>query len=271
MRITTLHLPLLVFLVLLNSHKGFAQATALCPPLQPQRERLETADNYVLEEWTLAPEQTAQMRQRGLQPASGSSVTAFRERIREVLDPDFRALHQRQIELVQSRYRTLSTQRQSEVLNGVVGRRLQLSCLELHLLDLQIQTESERRFPENEMMASILSSPENKNIWKLIVVFANTRGSVPSVPRAKDRVQQLVSESWNYMAHLHNHPIMPENSSGDVGGTLVASGTSRGGDVAVYLREVENLGLKSAYITNGFDTVLYTADEIRTRLSQWEN
>lgn len=250
---------------------AFSQALTECPTLEPQRRVLETAETYTLEEWTLTPTQVRMAQHRGLAPAAGSAVIGFRERIRDVLNPDFTALHERQIELVRTRYPRMSTQRQSEVLSGQTGRRLQPSCLELYLLDLQIQSEAGMHFPENEMMASMLSSPENNTLWKLIVIFANTRGSVPGVPAAKARVHQLVSENWNYMAHLHNHPIMPENSSGDVGGTLVASGTSRYGDVAVYMREVENLGLKSAYITNGFDTVLYTAEEIRTRLSQWEN
>lgn len=259
----------LIFLFsLILSLNSWAQTRTRCPELTPERSVLQTTDTYRIEEWTLSPEQIAIAQRRGLAPTTDSLVPGFQERLREVLNPDFRVLHERKIELL--RTRNMHIQREPELLSGHVGRQLQPSCLELYLYDLELRIQPGMRFPPNEAMASILASPTAPTRWKLIVTFSHMSW-VPTSATAQARVQTLVNERWNYLAHLHTHPFFPENPTGDVGGTLVASGERDSGDIGIYLKEMQTLGLKSAYITNSFDTVLYTADDIRHRLILWRH
>jgi hypothetical protein len=83
----------------------------------------------------------------------------------------------------------------------------------------------------------------------------NELASVSQSAAFNDWIDELVLEGWQAQIHLHNHPFIFFGD--DIAGTIMASQ----GDVRV-LKELQmRWGLKSAWITNGFNTAKFRHDE----------
>jgi hypothetical protein len=83
-----------------------------------------------------------------------------------------------------------------------------------------------------------------------------------------ERVEADVARGFAPVAHLHNHNFMFDRKPGDrlwtteetvddVGGALAPSLT----DVNAYRQMREGFGLRGAWVTNGLDSVRYTAED----------
>jgi hypothetical protein len=95
--------------------------------------------------------------------------------------------------------------------------------------------------------------------------------------RIGGRISQAVTErvatdntnGWEVVAHLHNHPFMFDRKVGDRMWTIEATKDDIGGglapsinDVHFYRESLLPLGLRGAWVTNGFDTLHLTAAEL---------
>jgi hypothetical protein len=157
------------------------------------------------------------------------------------------------------------------VLEGSAGQSSPASCLEWRLFQRQA-----RRYP-------VLEHPTEFGAYILrghgrLRVYLSGGDSVGGKLRreVRERVVADVAKGFEPVAHLHNHPFMfdrkpgdrmytTEDSVNDIGGALAPSLT----DVQAYRGMREHFGLKGAWLTNGLDSIHYTAEDF-DRLSAWD-
>jgi len=141
------------------------------------------------------------------------------------------------------------------------GRRFRkASCLEVRLW-----LEQHRRYPmlrhPTEFGAFVLRRGSRVRVYWSAAdrLGQKMRGAVTR------RVAADVKAGYRLLAHLHNHPFLPDRVVGDrlyttratkadVGGALAPSAT----DVQLYRNFRRSLRLEAAWITNGFDTAEYS-------------
>jgi hypothetical protein len=158
-----------------------------------------------------------------------------------------------------------------KVLDGSAGQFRITSCLEWRLFQRQA-----RRYP-------MLEHPTEFGAYILrghgrLRVYSSGGDSVGGKLRheVRNRVVADVAKGFEPVAHLHNHNFMFDRKPGDrmyttedtvkeIGGTLAPSLT----DVHAYRGMREQFGLKGAWLTNGLDSIHYTAEDF-DRLSAWD-
>ncbi|MCR4295972.1 MAG: hypothetical protein NUW21_10585 [Elusimicrobia bacterium] len=185
-------------------------------------------------------------------PSRPPALTAYRDWARARTDVDPRSLLRRQLEL----YRRIGVvdgrMKLELVLSGGIGRILPMNCAEALLF-----AEHEARFPvettATEFLAFILE--KNADLKVYLISRGGKAGTAPSGDEVKEDLARDAAEGWTMAATLHNHPFMFDNPTGDIGGVLVPSGDARYGDVGAFKRWRAGSGMRSAWITNGFDSL----------------
>ncbi|HYO51500.1 hypothetical protein [Archangium sp.] len=157
------------------------------------------------------------------------------------------------------------------VLDGSAGEMGPASCLEWRLFQRQAHRYPMLEHP-TEFGAYILRGHGR------LRVYLSGGDSVGGQLRheVSARVVADVANGFEPVAHLHNHPFMfdrkpgdrmytTEDSVNDIGGALAPSLT----DVQAYRNMRARFGLKGAWLTNGLDSIRYTAEDF-DRLSAWD-
>jgi hypothetical protein len=143
------------------------------------------------------------------------------------------------------------TQRYDKVLSKKVGRVRNVSCLETFLLDNHLRTFSS----ETEFSAYVLTKFDSENA--IVVLYTQTNNGTVADASVLNLVEGYRKQGWNLESHIHNHPFAFKNPYGDIAGTILPSSP----DIATYQQLGESSGLRTAIITNGFETyILYRND-----------
>ena len=152
------------------------------------------------------------------------------------------------------------------LLEGRAGRITPISCLEAMLWKWQASRYPMLEHP-TEFGAFVLRS---KGRVRVYLSSADLVGQ-----RSRDTITKLVETDvvagFHVIAHIHNHPFLfnrevgdrmwtLEGTKGDVAGALAPSMT----DVQLYRNLRRSHGLKEAWVTNGFETARFRADEFDT-------
>lgn len=177
-------------------------------------------------------------------------LSAYRDRIRRDWPVDPYELLERQRELFARYGFDDDLPLYDRILTGQMGTIEPANCLvellfEQHL-DRFSRPTSATRSP-SEFVASVLVKASTVRV----LFFSNDRPSVALPHLLRQKQQEALRDGWGLLAHLHNHSVWPENSSGDIAGTLIPSGPDR----QLYLGQRDSEGLQEAWITNGFDQI----------------
>jgi hypothetical protein len=109
--------------------------------------------------------------------------------------------------------------------------------------------------PETEFSAYILE----KEGQRLVHVQTMVQSFVADDDFFADKVEPDIAAGFRLIAHLHNHPFFFQNKSGDVAGTLVASGP----DCRFFLSLMADHPGMKAIITNGFHSNEFSLEEVQ--------
>lgn len=139
-----------------------------------------------------------------------------------------------------------------------LGRIAPMTCLETLVF-----ADHQGRFPVQgytEFMAVVLKKDGRLRVYSMSSGLGN--GSAPNLSNIQALVDADRALGWTVELNLHNHPFNFKNPSGDIGATLVPSGTSDWGDISAFDSMVSSIGLTEAAITNGFDTIRFSRADI---------
>lgn len=140
------------------------------------------------------------------------------------------------------------------ILDGWAGEIKPVGCIEALLLKLYATRVGENA-KVTEFAAYILQRDDKAKIYAV----SSMSSFVPAVPSVVNRVRSDISNGWKLQIHLHNHPFFPDNSTGDIAGTIVPSGflseSSTGGDLNTFVRLFAEYSLQEFWITNAFHTL----------------
>ena len=137
-----------------------------------------------------------------------------------------------------------------DVIDGEVGHISDINCLEALLFSEHASLWDFAEKP-TEFAAYIM-----KRDNEIHITFSSHNMSfIPSSDFIMRIITENIDDDWVLTTHLHNHPFMFDNPSGDIAGTTMPSGTVSGGDVATYLKFKREYDLQTAWITNGFSTI----------------
>jgi hypothetical protein len=137
-----------------------------------------------------------------------------------------------------------------------VARIDPITCLDALLFSRQASRISQIEQP-TEFLASVLRR-EAAAGQELVVVFG--AGSEMFAPREVygfEVVDSLVAEGWSYWYAIHNHTVQKNGDLLALG--VPAPSTS---DVGLYRSLVEEMGLQSFRVTNGFYTFSASTDDL---------
>jgi hypothetical protein len=144
-----------------------------------------------------------------------------------------------------------------QVIKGRIGAIVKPSCLEELLLAQHLQNAG--RYAFAEYGAYVL---ENDADQTLKVYFAtNKEASVTFPPMILDAVVNDLKAGYALRAFVHNHPFIFDGE--DIGGTDIGSTP----DFMTFGKYAKQLGLQSARITNGFNTIVYFPEDLQKALS----
>lgn len=138
------------------------------------------------------------------------------------------------------------------VLSGRGGELAPMGCVEYLLFDFQ-----NRRHPLRTTTGEFAAyAVEQADGNVQLLIQSSGVFSVRSDPAVESLLEHALTAGGELLFHLHNHPFMPDNSTGDVAGTCVPSGTRRGyGDLATYETLARKNGMQEFRITNGVTTL----------------
>lgn len=170
----------------------------------------------------------------------------FKRKVQERTKTDFKYLLERQKPIYKKFPEQL--ERINKVLAKKVGRARQVSCLEHFLLDNHLRTFS----AETEFSAYILTKFDSDQAQ--VVFYTQLKnGNVTDEP-VRNLIEGYRKQGWNVESHIQNHPFFFKNPYGDIAGSILPSSD----DIKSYQQQRENLKLRSAIVTNGFESfVLY--------------
>ena len=137
---------------------------------------------------------------------------------------------------------------------GIAGAIRPISCLEALLVEVQLQRQSMIEHP-TEFGALILRSPTDAKL-RIYYSTQDVMGLRGIHPEIKERLDSDLSSEWVLWTHLHNHPFDFSNQVNFLGAPVPSLS-----DVHAYRSQKEELGLQSARVTNGFDTIEISAEE----------
>jgi hypothetical protein len=173
------------------------------------------------------------------------------------VDTDAYALLRRQHALY-TRLRLDETESIRLIMTRNLGRIAPMTCLESLIF-----ADHQARFPVQgytEFMALVLRKDGRLRVYSMSGGVGN--GAAPNLSNIRALVDADRAQGWTVELNLHNHPFNFKNPSGDIGATLVPSGTSEWGDISAFTNMVASLGLTEAAITNGFDTIRFSRADI---------
>jgi hypothetical protein len=151
--------------------------------------------------------------------------------------------------------------------NKKAGAFHSANCLEALLLNQQIERGLSWDRPM-EFSAFVLQNVIDGKSYFKIYFSTNDRPGGKLSSKVMDLIQFDVSDGWKLLNHIHNHTfntVAPNNIS------LVGAPSPGLTDVALYRDLFMSLGLRSASVTNGFDTLQFDSNDFyvfTTRSSQ---
>ena len=170
----------------------------------------------------------------------------YKQLIRSVTSVDPYYLLNKQRDIFQKLF-PKDAQKMTSILEGDFGQIFKGGCVENALLDHQVKNFG----ASTEFLAYIFQKKVNGKLqYKLRVITQNTV-YVGGKPQFQSLVDKDLSDGWQLIIHLHNHPFFLKNSSGDIAGTVVPSGP----DINTYIALSKTLNLQEAWVTNGFNTL----------------
>lgn len=135
--------------------------------------------------------------------------------------------------------------------NKTAGVLYPMNCLEALLLNQQIERGLSWDRPM-EFSAFVLKKTVSGKSYLKIYYSTNDRPGGKLNSQVVDLIQTDVTDGWKLFNHLHNHTF---NTSAPNNITLVGAPSPSLTDVALYRDFFTSIGLKSASVTNGFDTL----------------
>ncbi|MDF1505019.1 hypothetical protein [Roseisolibacter sp. H3M3-2] len=186
------------------------------------------------------------------------ALTALRDvrtRLRAALDVDTRALLARQA-AYWAAHPDPALRREAEngtaVRSGRVGTVRDAGCLEALLVDAQARRTDMVDRP-TEFQALVLRRGDARRVYL-------AGSTAPWPPKLPPRVDALLAadrrDGWHAESHGHNHPFyLAKRDTGDVAGAVAPSLS----DVQLWRALRTRLGLRGAWVTNGFATAHFTA------------
>ena len=170
----------------------------------------------------------------------------FKRKVQEHTKTDFKYLLERQKPFLKKIPQ--ETEHFHKALAKKFGRARQVSCLENFLLDNHLRTFSS----ETEFSAYVLTRFDSDQAT--VVIYTQLKnGTVADTP-VMNLVEGYRKQGWNVESYIHNHPFFFKNPHGDIAGTISPSSA----DLDTYKQHGDTLKLRSAIVTNGFETfVLY--------------
>jgi hypothetical protein len=153
------------------------------------------------------------------------------------------------------------------ILRRAVGRVAPMTCLEgLLFEDHQSHFPAERY---NEFVALVLRKGGRLRVYSLSSGAGNGSGIGANHIRA--HIEADRADGYELELNLHNHPFAPaREGQADIGGTTVPSGDGAGGDLRVYAEQIREWDLRTAAVTNGYDTVRLTPAEVRRLIALYD-
>jgi len=182
-------------------------------------------------------------------------VQELRRRVSAKVSPLQNDLLKRQKRLFVDAFGAKAGRAYDQLLEGKIGSIVPARCLELLLLEHQLEDQTSV-LAETEFRAAILAKEDR---LKIILLTGESIGA-PSLKPLTNAIKEDIERGWSFAADLHNHPFIFSNFPNDYAGTLIPSGTvSFGQDLEVFAQNLAEFDLKAAWITNGFDTLLLPA------------
>ena len=132
-----------------------------------------------------------------------------------------------------------------------------INCLEALLLTIQLERQSMIDQP-SEFGAFILKNADPAHPQIKIYYSTWDRPGGKMDKRVMSLVDADLSGGWILWRHLHNHNFFFHSTVSVMGGTCPSKA-----DVKLYLNLREDHGLRSASITNGFDTIDLSPEDFR--------
>lgn len=147
-----------------------------------------------------------------------------------------------------------------KLIAGEIGEIKEINCLE----SLLVATHNNRYPLKNtpsEFGGYYLIKKQNDKVNIKIYFTSNNVLSVNPSEMVENSIKEDIKTGWKVIFHIHNHPFIFSNTSGDYGGTIIPSGDKTYGDVSVFIKDRKKFGIKNALITNGFDTIYIDSKE----------
>ena len=191
--------------------------------------------------------------------ANSELVNKYQEHYRNQTDINQIALRKRQHAIFKKHFKNdePSVQMMQIILDNKLGKTRTSNCLEMllherHLLRVGIKDET-------EFGAHVLLHP-NKGLR--ILFQSSDDATVPVSTYLYPDLKAALAEGFVLMTHIHIHPFIMSNPSGDIGGVNWPSGPGLDfGDLSVYVNLHSQYGLREARVTNGFDTFTLSPKE----------
>lgn len=158
------------------------------------------------------------------------------------------------------------------IIEGRVGQITPPSCLDALLVDFQASRHPMITQP-SELAAFILRRPAQGGDGERLRVYVSSlaRSGGRMSAAVRERVDADLRAGFVLLAHLHNHPFLFDRVIGDASWTTAETQADIAGaiapsasDVQYYGSLIEDAGLKTARVTNGFHTLTLRPDEIAT-------
>lgn len=134
------------------------------------------------------------------------------------------------------------------VIDGSFGQISSIHCLE-GLLYLEHWRQQSPMLP-SEFETLVLQNQATTR-----VLFFSTPDLGISESGRDALIKESLQQGFLFMLHIHNHPFVMDNPSGDIAGTTIPSGDQESGDVSFYGEMHRNYGLEAFRISNGFSTI----------------
>lgn len=191
----------------------------------------------------------------------------FYQTISQAANTDQNYLRQRQLQIFKKHFHPNdpAVQMMELIANNQLGHTIKIRCFEMLLLDLHLNRVGNNYYSEYGVHILI------KNNQLRLLYNSSDDATVPTSQLLEKNLQDSINEGYNLYAHLHLHPFNISNLNADIGGVAWPSGAGENyGDMNVYVQAHINYGMKQAWVTNGFDTLILKPSEF-THLKNLKN
>ncbi len=141
------------------------------------------------------------------------------------------------------------------IMSGKVFSTGRAECFDLLLFDLHLDSVGTVYYAEFGAHVFV-KYVEGRRILR-VMFTSNPGGGVATPMEIEDAMSASLKDGWSLVGHIHNHPFGLDNLSGDIGGTCWPSDS----DLNHYAKQIK-FGMQGARITNGFDTIFMSAEDI---------